>query len=139
MANAKGKTVSKGEKVVQSVVRKQCDLTVSKTASKSQNDCIHQSLKGTGGHTMNKVSVLGIDLAKRVFQLHGTDQDGKIVLKKKVRRSELKAFVTNLSPWLIGMEACGGAHYWAREFQKKGHTPKLMAPQFVSPYVKTKG
>lgn len=137
MINAKGKTVGKGRKGAQRTLKERCDPPVSKPASKSQNDCVNQSFKGTGGHTMKKVTVLGVDLAKRIFQLHGTDENGKTVLKKKIRRAELKTFIANLSPCLIGMEACGGAHYWAREFQGLGHTARLMAPQFVSPYVKT--
>lgn len=86
---------------------------------------------------MKKVSTLGIDLAKSVFQLHGNNCYGKAVLKKKLSRSQLKSFIINLEPCLIGMEACSGSHYWAREFEKMGHTVKLIAPQFVKPYVKT--
>ena len=63
---------------------------------------------------MKEISVLGIDLAKDVFQLHGVDKAGKAVLKKKLRRSELKEFIVNLKQCIIGMEACGGSHYWAR-------------------------
>lgn len=86
---------------------------------------------------MKKISTLGIDLAKSVFQLHGNDHHGKVVLTKKLSRSLLKNFIVKLKPCLIGMEACSGSHYWAREFEKMGHTVKLMAPQFVKPYVKT--
>lgn len=85
----------------------------------------------------NDITVLGIDLAKDVFQLHGTDKNGKTVLKKRLTRSKLIEFVSNLKPCLIGMEACGGSHYWARLFQSFGHMVKLMAPQFVKPYVKS--
>ena len=84
-----------------------------------------------------KLAVLAIDLAKEVFQLHGVDERGKAVLKKKLRRSELLAFVANVPQCIIAMEACGGAHYWAREFQKQGHTTKLISPQFVKPFVKS--
>lgn len=84
-----------------------------------------------------KLAVLAIDLAKEVFQLHGVDERGKAVLKKKLRRSELLAFVANLPTCIIATEACGGAHYWAREFQKQGHNPKLISPQFVKPFVKS--
>ena len=62
---------------------------------------------------------------------------GKAVLRKQLRRNQVLSFISKLPPCLIGMEACGGAHYWAREFQKQGHTVKLMAPQFVKPYVKS--
>jgi transposase len=84
-----------------------------------------------------KVTILAIDLAKEVFQLHGVNEKGKAVLKKKLRRSELLAFVVNLPKCVIAMEACGGSHYWAREFQKFEHEVKLIAPQFVKPFVKS--
>lgn len=84
-----------------------------------------------------KVSTIGIDLAKNVFQLHGVNEFGKPVIKKQIRRDQMAEFFVNLPACLIGMEACGGAHYWARKLQGFGHTVKLMAPQFVKPYVKT--
>lgn len=83
------------------------------------------------------MTTVGIDLAKNVFQLHGVDQHGKTVLKKKLKRHQLSTFFANVEPCLIGMEACSGAHYWARTLVNQGHTVKLMAPQFVKPYVKT--
>lgn len=86
---------------------------------------------------MNKISVLGIDLAKNLFQLHGVDNKGNIVLRKRLSRDTLLSFAANLSKCLIGMEACGGSNYWARELTKLGHEVKLMAPQFVKPYVKS--
>jgi len=79
---------------------------------------------------------IGIDLAKQVFQLHGVDSHEKAVLRKKLKREQMLPFFRDLPPCLIGMEACSGAHFWARELQKLGHTVKLMAPQFVKPYVK---
>ncbi|MBY0465019.1 MAG: IS110 family transposase [Burkholderiales bacterium] len=84
-----------------------------------------------------KVTTLGIDLAKNVFQLHGVNEFGKPVIKKQLKREQMAAFFVNLPPCLIGMEACGSAHHWARKLQGFGHTVKLMAPQFVKPYVKT--
>jgi len=84
-----------------------------------------------------KVTIVGIDLAKNVFQIHGVDAHGKAVLKKQIRRDQLMLFFTNLPACLIGMEACASAHYWARRLQECGHTVRLMAPQFVKPYVKT--
>ena len=84
-----------------------------------------------------KISVLGIDLAKNVFQLHGVDENGRTMLRKRVRRGELMVVVSQLHPCLIGMEACGGAHYWARRFQNVGHTVRLMPAQYVKAYVKT--
>lgn len=86
---------------------------------------------------MKDIKVLGVDLAKNVFQLHGTDASGKVVLRKRLSRVKLIEFMSNLQPCLIGIEACGSAHYWARTFGAMGHTVKMMAPQFVKPYVKS--
>lgn len=86
---------------------------------------------------MKHIKVLGIDLAKNVFQLHGINEIGKCVLKKRVGRNELIEFLAQLPVCLIGIEACGGSHYWARMFIGMGHTVKIMAPQFVKPYVKS--
>lgn len=84
-----------------------------------------------------QVATIGIDLAKNVFQVHGVDERGKVVLKKQLRRDQMTTFFVNLPPCLVGMEACGSAHHWARRLHALGHTVKLMAPQFVKPYVKT--
>ena len=84
-----------------------------------------------------KATTIGIDLAKNVFQIHGVDEHGKVIHKKQLKRDQVIPFFTNLSACLIGMEACGSAHYWANQLQSLGHTVKLMAPQFVKPYVKT--
>lgn len=84
-----------------------------------------------------KITAVGIDLAKSVFQVHGVDQYGKAVLKKQLRRGQLTEYFAKLQSCLIGMEACAGAHYWARRLQALGHQVRLMAPQFVKPYVKT--
>jgi hypothetical protein len=81
-----------------------------------------------------KISTIGIDLAKAVFQIHGVNAQGKVMLKKQLRREQMMAFFTSLVPCLIGMEACGSAHHWARKLQALGHTVKLMAPQFVKPW-----
>ncbi len=83
-----------------------------------------------------KITTIGIDLAKSVFQVHGVDQRGKPVIVKRLRRKQMLTYFARLSPCLVGMEACGGAHYWARKLQAQGHAVKLMAPQFVKPYVK---
>ena len=83
------------------------------------------------------IKVLGIDLAKSSFQLHGVDELGHTVLRKKLTRNKLMAFIANLPPCLIGLEACGGAHYWVRQFTKYGHTVRMISPQFVKPYVKS--
>lgn len=84
-----------------------------------------------------KVTTSGIDLAKNLFQVHGVDERGKAVLRKQLKRKDLVAFFAQVEPCLIGMEACGSAHYWARKLTELGHTVRLMAPQFVKPYVKT--
>ncbi len=84
-----------------------------------------------------KITTVGIDLAKNVFQVHGVDGCGKAALRKQLKRSQFLLFFSNLPPCLIGMEACGGAHHWARKLQGFGHTVKLIAPQYVKPYVKT--
>ena len=83
-----------------------------------------------------QITTVGIDLAKNVFQIHGADSRGKAVLRKRLRRDQCAAFVGNLPPCLVGMEACGGAHHWARRLETFRHTVKLMAPQFVKSYVK---
>ena len=83
------------------------------------------------------ITTIGIDLAKNVFQIHGVDERAKAGLKKQLKRAQVLPFFANLPPCLIGMEACGSAHYWARKLNELGHTVKLMAPQFVKPYVKT--
>ena len=83
------------------------------------------------------ITRMGIDLAKNVFQLHGVDKHEKVVVRKQLKRSQMLEMFVNKAPMLIGMEACGGANYWARELTKLGHTVKVMAPQHVKPYVKS--
>ena len=85
----------------------------------------------------SQVAVLGIDLAKQSFQLHGVDRNGQTVLKKKLSRKELVQFIALLPICTIGIEACSGANHWVRVFESFGHTVKVMAPQFVKPYVKS--
>jgi len=85
---------------------------------------------------MENTTTLGIDLAKEVFQLHGTDENGKIVIKKQIKsRAAFSRFIAKLQPALIGMEACGSAHHWARLFESFGHQVKLMHPGYVKAYV----
>ena len=86
---------------------------------------------------MKDITTIGVDLAKNVIQVHGVDQRGKAVLKKQLPRRRFIEFFANLTPCLVGMEACASAHHWARQLEKQGHQVKLMAPQFVKPYVKT--
>jgi transposase len=84
-----------------------------------------------------QVTTIGLDIAKNVFQVHGVDRHGKVVLRKQLRRAQVLGFFANLPPCLIGLEACAGAHYWARELSRLGHEVRLMPPQYVRPYVKT--
>ena len=88
---------------------------------------------------MNKLSRVGIDLAKNVFQIHGVDRHDKVVWRRRLARDKwLNALLEKTDPGCeIGMEACAGAHHWARELQAEGFTVKLIAPQFVKPYVKS--
>lgn len=86
---------------------------------------------------MKEITTLGIDLAKNIFQLHGVDRHGKPVLKKTVSRARLLEALANIPPCLVGIEACGGAHHWAREIGKLGHKVQIIAPQFVVPYRKS--
>jgi transposase len=79
---------------------------------------------------------IGFDIAKNVFQLHGVDANGKTALRKQLKRNQVLAFFANMAPCRIGLEACSGAHYWARELIKLGHDARLISPQFVKPYVK---
>jgi transposase len=83
------------------------------------------------------VTTIGIDLAKNVFQIHGVDSHGHAVLRKQLKRAQLLPYFANLPPCLIGIESCCGSHFFARRLEAFGHTVKLMAPQFVKPYVKT--
>lgn len=83
------------------------------------------------------ITMLGIDIAKTVFQLHGVNKQGACALKKRLSRDKLAAFIANLPTCTIVMESCGGSNYWARVFQSYGHTVKLISPQYVKPFVKT--
>ena len=85
---------------------------------------------------MEKISTIGLDLAKHVFQVHGIDQQGDVVVRKQLRRGAVVEFFAKLGPCLVGIEACGSAHYWAREIAALGHDVKLMPPAYVKPYVK---
>ncbi|MGH7184430.1 MAG: IS110 family transposase [Nitrospiraceae bacterium] len=85
---------------------------------------------------MTHLTRIGIDVAKHVFQVHGVDDQGYTVLRRRISRAQLRPFVAQLRPCLIGLEACGSAHYWARELTKLGHNVRLIAPQFVAPYRK---
>lgn len=79
---------------------------------------------------------IGLDIAKHVFQVHGVDTTGQVVIRKKLRRSEVGEFFKELPPSLVGMEACGTAHHWGRELTALGHDVRLMPAGYVKPYVK---
>jgi transposase len=85
---------------------------------------------------MGEVSTIGLDLAKHVFQLHGTDAAGRAVFRKQLRRGELLRFLGSLEPCVVAMEACGSAHHWGREIAALGHEVRLIAPAYVKPFVK---
>jgi transposase len=85
---------------------------------------------------VSKASTIGLDLAKQVFQAHGADASGQVVFRTRLRRAKVMEFFAGLSPCLVAMEACGGAHYWAREIGRLGHTVRLIAPAYVKPFVK---
>jgi len=89
------------------------------------------------GDVPMQITTVGLDIAKNVFQVHGIDAHGRVVLRKRLARGQVLAFFANLPRCLIGMEACGGAHYWARELTRLGHEVRLMPPQYVKAYVKT--
>ncbi len=85
---------------------------------------------------MDKISRIGMDTSKQIFQLHGVDEVERVVLRRKLKRREVLEFFGKLEPTVVGIEACGGSHYWARELRRLGHEVRLIAPQFVKPYVK---
>ena len=85
---------------------------------------------------MSEISIIGLDLAKQVFQVHGADPAGRCVLRKQLKRREVLQFFAKLRSCTVAMEACGTAHYWAREIGKLGHCTRLIPPAYVKPYVK---
>ena len=85
---------------------------------------------------MEQVSTIGLDIAKNVFQVHGIDETGEVVIRRQLRRRQVLVFFGRLAPCLIGMEACATSHHWARELAKLGHEVRLMPPRYVKPYVK---
>lgn len=84
-----------------------------------------------------QAATIGLDIAKQVFQVHGADKSSKVLFRRKLRRSEVARFFGELEPCLVGMEASGSAHYWAGVLTVSGHMVRLIAPQFVKPYVKS--
>jgi transposase len=85
---------------------------------------------------VKEITTVGLDLAKSWFQVHGADAQGRPLLRKKLARGKLLAFFADLPPCLVGLEACGSAHHWARELSKLGHEVRLIPPQYVRPDVK---
>src|SRR4030081_3068082 len=85
---------------------------------------------------MQAVTTIGLDIAKSVFQVHGVDAGGNVIIRRKLKRRYIVAFFQKLPPCLVGIEACASSHHWSRELQALGHTVRLMPPAYVKPYVK---
>jgi transposase len=85
---------------------------------------------------MQTITTIGLDIAKSVFQVHGIDAEGKVILRRQLKRRYVLAFFEKLPPCLVGIEACASSHHWSRELQALGHTVRLMPPAYVKPYVK---
>jgi len=85
---------------------------------------------------MQAIMTIGLDIAKSVFQVHGVDADGRVVIRRQLKRRYVLAFFEKVAPCLIGIEACASAHHWSRQLQARGHTVRLMPPVYVKPYVK---
>ncbi|APG86857.1 transposase (plasmid) [Sinorhizobium americanum CCGM7] len=84
---------------------------------------------------MNEIGIIGLDLAKQVFQVHGASPDGRVVLRKKLGRGRMLEFFAKLPSCIVAMEACASAHYWGREIGKLGHEVRLINPSYVKPFV----
>ena len=85
---------------------------------------------------MTSVATIGLDIAKSVFQVHGVDAAGQVVVRRRLTRGRVLMFFEKLAPCLVGIEACSSSHYWARELAARGHEVRLMPAQYVKPYVK---
>ena len=85
---------------------------------------------------LSSVTTVGLDLAKHVFQVHGVDASGRVVVAKAIRRNKLLEFFASLAPCLVGLEASGSAHHWARELITLGHMARMMPPAYVKPYIR---
>jgi transposase len=88
---------------------------------------------------MQAITTIGLDIAKSLFQVHGIDAEGRVVIRRQLKRRYVLAFFEKLEPCLIGIEACASAHHWSRQLQALGHTVRLMPPSYVKPYVKRQG
>jgi transposase len=85
---------------------------------------------------MQTITTVGLDIVKSVFQVHGVDAGGQVIVRRQLKRRYVLTFFQKLSPCLVGIEACGSSHHWSRELQALGHTVRLMPPAYVKPYVK---
>ena len=85
---------------------------------------------------MQTITTIGLDIAKSIFQVHGVDAAGDVIVRRKMKRRYVLIFFQKLQPCLVGIEACASSHYWSRELQTLGHTVRLMPPAYVKPYVK---
>src|SRR6201986_412042 len=85
---------------------------------------------------MQTITTIGLDIAKSVFQFHGVDAGGQVIIRRQLKRRQVLAFFQKLPPCLVGIEACASSHHWSRELQALGHTVRLMPPAYVKPYVK---
>src|ERR1700759_1957577 len=85
---------------------------------------------------MQTIATIGLDIAKSVFQVHGVDAAGEVIIRRQLKRRSVLAFFQKLAPCLVGIEACASSHHWSRELQALGHTVRLMPPAYVKPYVK---
>src|SRR5262249_14725186 len=85
---------------------------------------------------MQAITTIGLDIAKSVFQVHGVDAQGNVIVRRQLKRRYVLAFFQKLTPCLVGIEACATSHYWSRELQALGHKVRLMPPAYVKPYVK---
>ena len=85
---------------------------------------------------MQTITTIGLDIAKSVFQVHGVDAEGKVIIRRQLKRRYVLAFFRKQAPCLVGIEACASSHHWSRELKTLGHTVRLMPPAYVKPYVK---
>jgi len=86
---------------------------------------------------MQTITTIGFDIAKSIFQVHGVDAAGQVVIRRRLKRRYVLAFFEKLPPCLVGMEACASSHHWSRELQALGHIVRLMPPAYVKPYVRS--
>ncbi len=104
------------------------------TASSCQNGCVGTITRETA--SMEKVSIIGLDLAKSTIQVHAASINGSVLSRRKISSKKLLAFLSGVDPCIVAMEACAGSHHWGREIGKLGHQVKLIAPIYVKPFVK---